>query len=135
MNSAIETPRESLWWSNVTQSVSLICGLALAAVLAFGFPDWPETSGTAGHPAREPVSPPKPANQSPVLIYIVDGEADRLALESIVNESGLAHDAEVSILVADAIGTASPYDVLADEISPSAQIIDLTDKARPIGFQ
>jgi hypothetical protein len=139
MNSTIDTTLGSgAWWRNVMQACSLVCGLALAAVLAFGMPDL--AGGSApGRPAGPVASSAAPeyASRGPVLLYIVDSEADRLALESTLNERDLlmaagqmasTSYAEVSILVPPA--GQSPYHILADEVDPHVQIVDLTEAGR-----
>jgi hypothetical protein len=133
MNSTSDTTLESAWWRNAMQAVSLVCGLALAAVLAFGAPDWTGGPSRASNPvAAAPAPAPKYLDPGPVALYIVDAEADRLALESALSERSIAGGAEASILVAEALGGRTPYDVLSDELDPSVQIIDLTEKGRRV---
>jgi hypothetical protein len=139
MNSTIDTTLgSSVWWRNVMQAVSLVCGLALAAVLAFGMPDLaggPAPSQASVHTASP--AAPEYAGRGPAVLYIVDSEADRLALESTLNERDLlmaagqmasTSYAEVSIFVPPA--GQSPYHILAGEVDPQVQIIDLTEAGR-----
>jgi hypothetical protein len=134
MNTTIDTtPESSAWSRNVMQAVSLVCGLALAAVLAFGTPDWYAGPSKVGSPAAAALAwTPEYPRSGPVVVYIVASEADRVAVESSLIERSLVGVAEPSILVLEATGAQSPYDILADEIDPSVQIIDLTDGGRRI---
>jgi hypothetical protein len=133
MNSRIDTTQADVWWHNKLQGVSLGCGLALAAVLAFGSPDWRHGSDKPSPPATAPsVATPKYPDPSPAVMFIVGSDAERLALESALSDRSLTGGAEASILVAEAVGEPSPYDILAGEVDPSVQIIDLReDRADP----
>jgi hypothetical protein len=133
MNSTIDTTQADVWWHNKLQGLSLACGLALAAVLAFGTPDWSDGPSNARSPAAAaPASMPEYPRSGPVVVYIVGSEADRVAVESTLTERSLVGVAEPSILVFEAVGGQSPYQIFAGEIDPSVQIIDLTDGGRRI---
>jgi hypothetical protein len=129
MNSTIDTSLGTSWKRNLVQGLSLACGLALAAVLAFGTPDWRDGPAELRPPATAPsVATPKYPDPSPAVMFIVGSDAERLALESALSERSLTGSAEASILVAEAVGEPSPYDILAGEVDPSVQIIDLRER-------
>jgi hypothetical protein len=127
------TLESSAWWRNIMQAATLVCGLALAAVLAFGTPDWSDGPSKARSPAAAaPASMLEYPRSGPVVVYIVGSEADRVAVESTLIERTLVGVAEPSILVFEAVGGQSPYQIFAGEIDPSVQIVDLTDGGRRI---
>jgi hypothetical protein len=133
MNPTIDSTQADVWWHNKLQGVSLACGLALAAVLAFGSPDWRDGSEKPRPPATAPsVATPRYPSPGPTVMYIVGSEADRVAVESTLIERTLVGVAEPSILVFEAVGGQSPYQIFAGEIDPSVQIVDLTDGGRRI---
>ena len=128
MNSRIDTTQADVWWHNKLQGVSLGCGLALAAVLAFGSPDWRDGSEKPGRPAAAAsVAMPEYPSPGPTVMYIVGSEAEKLALESALSDRSLTGGAEASILVAEDLRGRSPYEILAGEVDASVQIIDLMD--------
>jgi hypothetical protein len=75
-----------------------------------------------------------------VVLFVVDSEAKRLAVESSLNERTLlllsgeiglsGSNAQTSILVIEP--GQSPYDLLGADIDPTVQIMDLTETARGI---
>jgi hypothetical protein len=127
MNSTIDTQAD-VWWHKKLQGVSLACGLALAAVLAFGSPDLGDGSDKPRRPAAAAsVATPKYPKPGPSVMYIVDSEAEKLALESALGDRSLIGGVGVSILVAEDLRGRSPYEILAGELDASVQIIDLMD--------
>jgi len=128
MNPTIDTTQADVWWHNKLQGVSLACGLALAAVLAFGTPEWRDGSEKPRRPAASAsVATPKYPNPGPSVMYIVDSEAEKLALESALGDHSLTGGARASILVAEDLRGRSPNEILAGEVDSSVQIIDLMD--------
>ena len=127
MNSSIDAARAEVWWHNKLQGASLACGLALAAVLAFGTPEWRNGREIPRPAAPASVAAATYASPDSSVMYIVGSAAEKLALERALGDRGLTGGAGASILVAEDFSGRSPYEILAGEVDPSVQIIDLMD--------